>query len=350
MSLSKAHEVSRSPNRSQDRTGKWAFAVFAAFGLGVIVLIEATNSPKLFSMSICAALMITYAGLTYVMPAMRARADQIGDNAYYLGLLYTLLSLAASIVRLADDPNAAEAILRNFGIALVTTILGITLRVIISQMRDDPVDIERETRATLLEATRQFREELQQSATEMRHFHLSLRQRVEESVEESLKTLKDGFGEVATLDGVMTSFAETIRKTADAGQRIDASVRSFEDNSGAIETINQQLTDLAKSLEESNIAAARFKTQFGDIGSELAGSIGKGLGEAYATSAKASADVGKALQQLRGSVKELDELSRSLAKTGKAFTNEFGETRETIVQVREELADLAQYILKRLEA
>ena len=350
MAISKAQEVSRAPNRSQDRTGKWAFAVFAAAGLGVIIFIEATNSPKLFSMSVCAALMLTYAGLTYFLPAMRARADQIGDNVYYLGLLYTLLSLAASIVRLADDPNAAEAILRNFGIALVTTILGITLRVIISQMRDDPVDIERETRATLLEATRQFREELQQSATEMRHFHLSLRQRVEESVAQSLQTLTDGFAEVGKLDEVMVSFAETMRRTAEAGRRIEESVKSFEDNSAAVEAVRSQLVQLAQSLEQSNAAAIQFKSQFGSIGTDLGGSIGEVMRDAYATSAKAGAEAGQALERLRNSARELEELSKSLAKTGKAFTSEFGETRETIAKVREELADLADYVLKRLEA
>ena len=47
-----------------------------------------------------------------------------GDNFYYLGFIYTLASLSAALVELRTGINST-AILGAFGVALITTIVGI---------------------------------------------------------------------------------------------------------------------------------------------------------------------------------------------------------------------------------
>ena len=62
--------------------------------------------------------------------------EEEGDNVYYLGLLFTLISLMFTLVELfgtdADEvrnPEKIRALLENFGIALTSTIVGIAGRV-----------------------------------------------------------------------------------------------------------------------------------------------------------------------------------------------------------------------------
>src|SRR5215216_504004 len=77
------------------------------------------------------ALMVAYAVIVIWVPRLRVRLDQAGDNAYYLGLLFTLASMAFALYdfRAATQGPASatgvQRIISNFGIALATTIAGI---------------------------------------------------------------------------------------------------------------------------------------------------------------------------------------------------------------------------------
>ena len=65
--------------------------------------------------------------------------EEEGDNVYYLGLLFTLISLTFTLVELfgidsdtlVSDENTFRTLLQNFGIALTSTIMGIVGRVMV---------------------------------------------------------------------------------------------------------------------------------------------------------------------------------------------------------------------------
>ena len=64
--------------------------------------------------------------------------EEEGDNVYYLGLLFTLISLMFTLVELfgADtyavrNAEKIRALLENFGIALTSTVVGIAGRVLV---------------------------------------------------------------------------------------------------------------------------------------------------------------------------------------------------------------------------
>src|SRR5690606_9648290 len=109
---------------------------------------------KVLAVVICTLLLLVYAFATSLIPAVRLRPDQAADNSYYLGLLYTLTSLGVALFRFSTAENAADAILRNFGIAIATTIVGLGLRVFLSQFREDPDDLEYEAKTALAESVR----------------------------------------------------------------------------------------------------------------------------------------------------------------------------------------------------
>ena len=73
-------------------------------------------------------LMVLYTLALGLARYFRLRDDQAGDNLYYLGFLYTLTSLGASLWQFSVEAGA-EGIVTNFGIAISSTILGVALRV-----------------------------------------------------------------------------------------------------------------------------------------------------------------------------------------------------------------------------
>ena len=77
-----------------------------------------------------------------VLGRLRIEPEAIGDNCYYLGFLLTLSSLSATLYQLTLSGEEAElmrSIIGGFGVALISTILGILLRVIFIQLRPDIV-------------------------------------------------------------------------------------------------------------------------------------------------------------------------------------------------------------------
>src|SRR5262245_32338054 len=66
--------------------------------------------------------------LSWKTPRFRLREDRIGDGAYYLGFLFTLVSLSVTLYQFTRS-GGVEEVISGFGIALTTTIVGLSLRV-----------------------------------------------------------------------------------------------------------------------------------------------------------------------------------------------------------------------------
>ena len=62
--------------------------------------------------------------------------DQKADSVYYMGFIFTLVAMTASLVVFAqgDGDVNIRSVVNNFGLALVTTILGLTIRIVWLQM------------------------------------------------------------------------------------------------------------------------------------------------------------------------------------------------------------------------
>lgn len=73
-----------------------------------------------------------------------------GDSCYYLGFIFTLISLIASLWLISDTPEHGQVnfslIVSSFGVALVTTVIGLIMRLIITSF-----DIETKQRQEQIE-------------------------------------------------------------------------------------------------------------------------------------------------------------------------------------------------------
>jgi hypothetical protein len=124
-----------------------------------------------------------YAGLLALARFFRLRDDQAGDNLYYLGFLYTLTSLGVSLWQFSSS-DSGDNIVTSFGIAVSSTIVGISLRVLFNQLRQDPMEVERTARLQLADAARSVKQELDATVFEMASFRRTVQQSFEESVHE----------------------------------------------------------------------------------------------------------------------------------------------------------------------
>ena len=157
------------------------------FGSGYIIFSKLHDFGALAATAVPVLVMVGYAVLLGAR-LFRLRDDQSGDNLYYMGFLFTLTSLAVSLYQFSAA-GSAEQIVQNFGIAIASTIAGITLRILFNQMRRDPVEIEATARMELAEASRRVKRELESVIMEFGYFRRATQQSVTDAVDEAQESI-----------------------------------------------------------------------------------------------------------------------------------------------------------------
>ena len=185
-----------------DRTDRMLFIILFLVGAGAIVTLKILfetgigagllptwrGAPQVVVTAVPCLLMAVYAIVAVRTPRFKLRADRVGDNLYYLGFLYTLVSLAYALYKFGQPGTAAEDIITNFGIAIFSTIFGLAGRVFFNQMRDDPLEFEDEAVDSLAEATRSLRARLEDITTELSLFKTRFTNMLHEGTDHALKT------------------------------------------------------------------------------------------------------------------------------------------------------------------
>jgi hypothetical protein len=113
-----------------------------------------------------AAVLLVYAGAIWQSPKFKVREDRAGDSCYYLGFLFTLSSLAYALWEFGRQHTDTGEVIENFAVALTSTIVGLVLRVVFQQFREDPSEVEQEVRLELSDAAGRLKLEVMQAVEE----------------------------------------------------------------------------------------------------------------------------------------------------------------------------------------
>ena len=230
-------------------------AVFGTFAFGGAIFIAVSKTygtDPLELIGIPILLMFVYLGLSLGLGRLRLHSEQTGDNLYYMGFLFTLTSLGVSLYQFGTGSSTDEVV-RNFGIAISSTITGIGLRILYNQTRRDPADIERATRHELADMTRRVRAEMENVAREFADFRRTSNMMLQEGFEEIAEQAeKNGEKVRETMDHLATS---AIKPVEDASARlleaIDASSKRISEKAGNLSERTERLSSAVKDTANS---------------------------------------------------------------------------------------------------
>ncbi len=227
------------------------FFVIVLLGSGFIVFSKMHGFRASVVTAVPVLIMIGYALLLGAAAIFRLRDDQSGDNLYYMGFLFTLTSLAVSLSQFSAD-GSADQIVQNFGIAIASTIAGISLRILFNQMRRDPVEVEATARLELADASRRVKRELEATVLEFGYFRRMAQQSISDALDEVKETLADSSDKLA----------DEIRKFAmTAGQPLeDASKKSGDTLDDLSERVVQTLEKISDRLAHEGEQLSRSST------------------------------------------------------------------------------------------
>lgn len=236
---------------------------------------------------------------------------RLGDEVYYLGLLYTLTSLCAALVTLFLLQGTEQTLERrtdemigSFGIALLTTMAGIVLRMDLQghAPEDQDVDVSRD----LERYARELRRQLESSANAFAsHANKTILQAktTHAHMDELMHTFHRGLeekakAELARLQALHESAADSaeqaLRRTEAQQEGIHTALRGFQ----------AQVTAMDESIERIRVGSEATATHLGTIGALAEQSV------------KVGHDWVTIQHQANGAMGEMQQTTRELATLG----------------------------------
>lgn len=245
---------------------KLLFIFMAITGAMIVWAMKSFALHPLIVIAVPVSMILIYCGLAWKVKYFYIREDQIGDNAYYLGFLYTLSSLAYALwlfhVNNGSDP---ANIIGSFGVALWSTIFGIALRVFFSQLRQDPDDIEREARVKVAQTASLLASDLYQSSVTFNTYTRGLQQSVDEvfvkANEVSAKT-------ISAVEELNTKINQMESPDSIINRKIDS---VFADLEQATQKLNGLAAQQAQSVDVLASSSGQLVDNLGSLNSQIAG-------------------------------------------------------------------------------
>lgn len=287
--------------------------LFLLGGSTSIVALKLSPVPIEYRIGIPVALIVAYAMLTISRTRFRLRYDQAGDNCYYMGFIFTLVSLGIALYQIRQGSSAQEfgiGVVRDFGLALSTTIAGIICRVSLTQLREDPHDIEEATRRELIEYSRALSGQMQASISmlaEVRQttedrlknyvFEMSQvvgeHQRRTEDLRDATKVLSESIGKLAA------DFASTEVPTGKLREATGATINAV---SALNETLVRANSSLSNIESTSRLVAESYRQRL-QVGREMTEQE-MGVTAALAESTAATSSLSNQTRELTTALKD----------------------------------------------
>ena len=226
------------------------FIAFTILGVGSIVFVKFINFGSLiFQMTIPALVVVLYWIVIFTKGKNVVNLDQLGDSVYYLGFILTLAALILALHDISEDPKA-EDIIPKFAIALVTTVVGIFIRVFTSQFSASQEDITENAERQLSDTATNLKTQLDNSVLTIRSFSDELNRKISETLSKDSIELS-------------TFLKENSEEFAKSSKKIIQNINSASD------TLIQKSNSLEKTLENLNSTTENFSNSLSSLNSAL---------------------------------------------------------------------------------
>ena len=224
--------------------------------LGVILIILATifapeNTLIVILVSIIP--MIIY-GIYVYSNRKEPNVNTIADSAYFLGFLFTITSISLALYFLTpnekDLSKQFNRIIQIFGFALITTIIGLLIKVCVVNLKPDLDDLSENIMENLHESVSLFDDELVNAIERFQEIDQQLSDRYTDFTNKVIRMEKDTLEKTSGhLDHIITNSGQELEKFInESGQSLTT---SMEESS---KTLTAIMTKVVKDIEEGGKA------------------------------------------------------------------------------------------------
>ena len=337
--------------RKRARVFKTEHAFEWAFGIGFVMIsvVKLLGQGHPIPGGVVASVLCIVIMWLYRFNQKRVRPlneqPRLGDEVYYLGLLYTLTSLCAALVSLFLLDTEEQTLVKrtdemigSFGIALLTTMAGIVMRMTLQRGGTEgqgttiTVDLERyafELRRQLNNSTNAFASHANQTILQAKTTHAHM--------EEMMHAFHDGLEEKAKaeLESLKAIYESVAEKAEEARQRTEEQGAGIK---GALEELEAQVKSMDESIERIRVGSGETAENLAAISTQA-----KASAFAFAESSKAITEGLNALAEAtagRRLEEALEAIVRKIRELAEITNSEF-EGREKLKEAIDEIAQVA---------
>jgi hypothetical protein len=225
----------------------------ATFIVGALVITglklwdSSSHLFSIFGMVTAILLIVIYAFVSRTAHTFRLSTERVGDNCYYLGFLFTLVSLSNALYAFGYDEDVINDVISNFGIALGSTITGMLLRVMFNQMKIEPEQISERIRENLSDTGQKLAGEIENVIGEMNSLSATLKNSMQDALQSTDDLLKDSKKKHTSLiESIDKLTEEVISRNQRSASAINESIERITGTS-SLEAPSQSIK---KSLEK----------------------------------------------------------------------------------------------------
>jgi hypothetical protein len=343
---------------------KYWFAVAIVAGSGGIVAGWRLDLPTV-TIGVPLAAMAAYLIAAYVSDKTVLATLQFADSLYYLGFLFTLISLTVSLLAFsggADTDYDVSGVASRFGVALLTTVIGLGCRIYLVNFRKSIDDSLAQTEASLADAGEALRAKLDQLSVDMtvqsKLMAESLRGAIDLTASELKAVAESGKSAVeeatrAVSSAVTVSTANVANAAEEGSQAVKASLESLAsklDESPLpadllIESLSPALAKLAEHLDEySKIleSTGQSHRQMAD-GATALGTSAQLLQEGGSQLTAVLQDVREGTQDLAGFSDALGAVAGAIGRASEEIEQHKNAVGDMRLQMEKDVAVVATY-------
>ena len=304
-------------DKLDDTTVKYAF--FTTYVIGSLIIIFSSKLPgELTSTIFLITLMLIYLfGIIFLNKKYNTfvRDEQMGDSFYYLGFLFTLTALAVSLFSLKEGTDSG-VLLKNFGVAITTTLTGLIGRIIMSQFRESLDEMKEKTESQISESARKLSIQLTSSIGMLN----------EQSISISKNT-----------DKALTDSSSSLRRFMEENSKILQ--ESTEKSKNVIEEFNARASEITNKISKINIPTDKFQ-KF----QESVDSIVNTLNDLELGLKKSSAE-----SEIHKVTENFKSLNSSISSQSKLLNDEFANSKDALESLSKNLVGVAKFISENLK-
>lgn len=300
----------------KDKHVKFLFGIF--YLIGSILIFSFVNSDqRYFPIISLTVTMFVYIFLVYFFnkqAKLYMRNEQIGDSFYYLGFLFTLTSLSATLL-ISDENVSIPALLSQFGIAIITTLIGLAGRIFLTQFRESTDELKEISELQVADTVRQLKIQLDMSIDSLKQQSEKISSQTENTFKESSLALRKFMEENNLI------LQETTKST-----------------SKIITDFNVQANKITNNLKEINIPSDKF-IEFENSVNNIVSSINN------LQSQLSSNNLDEEIKKIAGG---FESLNNSISKQNYLLNNDFQKAKDTLNQLTTSLVEVSRFIADKL--
>ena len=200
---------------------------------------------------------VIYVFLNHLKKYQGTTRIQVGENTYFMGFIFTLVSLVVALVKLNGNSTDIDSVLANAGVAFITTLVAITLRLLIIQRGISLGHARQRAEEELLIATDSYSHQLKKTTEKLRTDHQDQVDALQTVFQTSIDALKNNVG--ALNDNFMAS-AESFRAAASkTGSRLEHALLDLNIPENILtDRLNPAITSLQESIHGVNASLQMY--------------------------------------------------------------------------------------------